>query len=55
MPLAPITGLAGAGSADQLRIEKALPIGATPLKRVAVTGTRTVDGEAPVLRERSLR
>jgi hypothetical protein len=38
-----------------LRIEKALPIGATPLKRVAVTGTRTVDAEAPVLRERSLR
>jgi hypothetical protein len=38
-----------------LRIEKALPLGATPLKRVAVTGTRTVDAEAPVLRERSLR
>jgi hypothetical protein len=38
-----------------LRIEKALPVGATALKRVAVAGTRTVDAEAPVLRERSLR
>jgi hypothetical protein len=38
-----------------LSVEKALPIGATPLKRVAVAGTRTGEEEAPVLRERSLR
>jgi hypothetical protein len=39
-----------------LVIDKALPIGATPLKRIAISGPD--DGgraEAPILRERTLR
>ncbi|HEX8444851.1 MAG TPA: hypothetical protein VF631_14525, partial [Allosphingosinicella sp.] len=39
-----------------LRIERALPVGATPLKRIAVDGTVPPAGaEVPVLRERTLR
>lgn len=39
-----------------LVIEKALPVGATPLKRIAVEGRgSTGAAEAPVLRERTLR
>jgi hypothetical protein len=38
-----------------LKIEKALPVGATRLKRVAVEGTRRCEIELPAPRERSLR
>jgi hypothetical protein len=38
-----------------LKIEKALPVGATPLKRVAVEGTTHCEIELPAPRERSLR
>jgi hypothetical protein len=41
---------------DGLQIEKALPVGAVPLKRIAVTGeSAAAAAEAPVLRERTLR
>ena len=38
-----------------LKIERALPVGATPLKRVTVEGVRTGEIELPAPRERSLR
>jgi hypothetical protein len=42
------------GSGSGLRIEKALPVGATPLKRVAVESTRIAKAEPFALRERRL-
>lgn len=39
-----------------LQIEKALPVGATPLKRVVIDASSSPDGaEAPILKERTLR
>ena len=41
---------------DALKIEKALPVGAVPLKRVATAGTAQNPGiKAPVRQERTLR
>lgn len=38
-----------------LVIEKSLPVGATPLKRIAIAGDRYAASEAPTLRERTRR
>ncbi len=40
---------------SDLRIDKALPVGATPLKRVVAAGVEKIGAEAPALKERTLR